>query len=367
MIRRYLPRSTEELLRFYERYVSPVSLIAGFVSDNLILLRRVDLWTTNALFSFYLAVASFGIVFLNLAETGRIQSRRLQKITPFVPIVMQFAFGGLFSGYLSLYSRSATFAVSWIFVIGIAALLLGNERFTRLYVRFSFQVSLLFFVLFSFLIFYLPVVLRQIGPQMFLISGGTSLVVIMLFLALLRFLVPEIVKRQLKTVAISIISIYAVFNVLYFSNAIPPLPLSVKEAGVYHSVSRPSAGGYTLSFEPQPWYEQYLSFNLIYHRATGEPVYVWTSVFAPAGLSTTILHEWQHYDTATRSWQTVAAVPFVIYGGRDSGYGGYSEIPNPQPGGWRVNVITQYGQMIGQIFFTVVNVPAPVPLVSTSV
>jgi hypothetical protein len=367
MMRRYLPKSTEELLRFYERYVSPISLVAGFVADNLILLRRVDLWTTNALFTFYLSIAAFGIVFLNLAETGRIRSRALQNITPFVPIVMQFSFGGLFSGYLSLYSRSASFAVSWVFVIAIAALLLGNERFTRLYVRFTFQVSLLFFVLFSFLIFFLPVVLSQIGPAMFLFSGAVSLAGIALFLLLLRALVPEIVRRQFKTVAISILAIYAVFNMLYFSNAIPPLPLSLKEAGVYHSVIHPTAGGYAVSTEPEPWYQQYLNFNLSYHRAPGEPVYVWTSVFAPSGLTTTILHEWQHYDATTRSWKTVAAVPFVIYGGRDGGYGGYSEIPNPQEGGWRVNVITQYGQLIGQVYFTVENVASPVPLISTTV
>lgn len=367
MIRRYLPRNTEELLRFYERYLSPVSLVAGFVSDNLILLRRVDLWTTNALFTFYLAVAAFGIVFLNLAETGRITSRFLQKVTPFVPIVMQFSFGGLFSGYLSLYSRSATFAVSWIFVVGIAALLIGNERFTRLYVRFAFQVGVYFFVLFSFLTFALPVLLKQIGPVMFLVSGAVSLFIIVLFLLLLRKLVPEVVKRQLRVVSAAIAGIYLVFNGLYFSNAIPPLPLSMKEGGVYHLVTRPASGGYSLTGEVAPWYEQYLNFNTTYHRTTGEPVFVWTSVFAPAGLSTTILHEWQRYDATTRTWQTVAAVPFVITGGRDAGYGGYSEISNPQQGGWRVNVITQYGQMIGQVYFTVENVETPVALSTTTV
>lgn len=364
MIRRYLPRSTEELLRFYERYVSPVSLIAGFVSDNLILLRRVDLWTTDALFLFYLLVAASGIVYLNLAETGRIANRALQKATPFVPIAMQFAFGGLFSGFLSLYSRSASFAVSWIFVVAIALLLLGNERFTRLYTRFAFQVSLLFFVLFSFLIFFLPVVFKQIGPVMFLVSGATSVVLVALFLALLVRLVPEIAKKQLKIVVASVATLFILFDALYFLNAIPPLPLALKEAGVYHSITH--SGDYTLSYEPLPWFERYLNYNTLYHRAPGEPVYVWTAVFAPSGLTTTILHEWQYFDPGSGSWQTIATIPFVISGGRDGGYRGYSEISNPKSGQWRVNVVTTYGQTIGRVSFTIVESTSSPELVQTT-
>lgn len=365
MIRRYLPKSTEELLRFYERYVSPVSLIAGFVSDNLILLRRVDLWTTNALFGFYLTISSLGIIYLNLAETGRIRSRLLQRVTPFVPVVMQFSFGGLFSGFLSLYSRSASFAFSWIFVVALAMLLIGNERFTRLYVRFSFQVSILFFTFFSFLSFLLPILFRQIGPMVFITSGVVSIAFIALFLVFLRFLVPEIAKRQLPRAIVSIAVIFVVLNGLYFSSAIPPLPLSLKGAGVYHDVVRTGLGYYELTKEPEPWYESFFQYNIQYHRAPGQPVFVWTSVFAPSGLSTTILHEWQHYDNETRNWETVASVPFVIEGGRDGGYGGYSELTNPAEGGWRVNVVTQYGQIIGRVYFTLTNVSSTPPVITT--
>lgn len=360
--RRYLPESTEELLRWYERYISPVSLIAGFTSDNLILLRRVDLLRSNALFFFYLTVASCGIIFINLAQTGRIRNPRIQKITPFVPIVMQFAFGGLFSGYLSLYSRSAAYALSWIFIIVLAALLLGNERFTRLYVRFTFQISLLFATLFSFLIFFLPVIFHRIDPAMFVGSGVTSLVIIALFLWFLAFFIPEI-RVQLPKVAVSIASIFVVFNVLYFFNVIPPLPLALKDAGVYHEVSRDAAGNYILEAEPLPWYEEFFRYNTIFHRAGAGPVYVWTAIFAPTALSITVLDQWQRYDDASRSWQTVATLPFYITGGRDGGYRGYTLLTDPPAGAWRVNVITQYGALIGQVSFTLEDVSSPPVLV----
>ena len=361
MRRPRLPRDTQELLHWYERYISPLSLVAGFLADNYILLRRVDLWTSNLLLFSYLTICALGIVLINLIETGRLRTPWALKVAPFIPVVVQFSFGGLFSGFLSLYSRSAAFAVSWIFVVLLAALLIGNERFTRMYVRFSFQVSLYFTVLFSFLIFYLPVILRQIGPYIFLASGGLALVGVTLFFLLLRFLVPERAVPERTKVARRVAVIFVVFNILYFTGAIPPLPLALKEAGVYHGIAR-AGDEYHLFYEPLPWYQQYLNYNTVFHRTENEPAYVYTAIFAPSGLSVTVFHEWQYWGDREGAWVTAETVPFYIVGGRDGGYRGYSVKSGLEPGSWRVNVITQYGQTIGRVSFQVVDVPSPVAI-----
>jgi hypothetical protein len=366
MIRRYLPKSIEELVHWYERYVSPLALVAGFISDNLFLTRRVDLLRTNLLFFIYLVVAALGVAIINVIETGRIKTPWVLKAAPFVPLAAQFAFGGLFSGYLSLYSRSASFPASWIFVLLLAALLLGNERFTRLYARLSFQVALYFTVLFSFLIFFLPVIFHSIGPYMFLASGVASLAAIALFSYALSFIAPELVRAQQTEIARAVAIIFILFNALYFLGFIPPLPLAIKEAGVYHSVVREPDGTYELLGEPLPWYEAYLRYNTVFQAAPGESAYAYSAIFAPAGLSTIILHQWQRYDTATNSWITTDTLRFEIEGGRDGGYRGYSMKSGITAGKWRVNVITQYGQIIGRISFTVVDVPAAVPLVESA-
>lgn len=366
MIRRYLPKSAEELVHWYERYISPISLVAGFLADNYILLRRVDLLRSNLLLFSYLIVAAAGIILINAIETGRIQKSWAVNVAPFIPVVVQFAFGGLFSGYLSLYSRSAAFPVSWIFVIVVAALLLGNERFTRLYTRFTFQAALYFTVLFSFFIFFLPVVFHAIGPYMFLLSGIVAVAVFAAFLSLLFTIVPEMVRKEQTAVARSIALIFIGFNVLYFAGAIPPLPLALKDAGIYHSVTHLPDGSYGLSGEPVPWYEAYLHYNTAFHRAPGESAYAFSAVFAPSGLSTVILHEWQRYDVPTKRWVTTDTLRFTIDGGRDGGYRGYSIKTDPAAGAWRVNVITQYGQLIGRISFTVVDAASPLPLVESS-
>ena len=360
-----LPRNIEELAQWYMHYISPLGLIAGFLVDYLILLRRVDLWTTNLILFTYLALAALCILLVSLIQTGRLRQPWLVAAMPLLPVVAQFAFGGLFNGFLALYSRSAAVAASWIFVILLAALLLANERFVRFYMRFAFQVGIFFTTLFSFLIFFLPVIFHRIGPYMFFASGVASVALIALFLYAFSKIVPEVVQRDRTTIARTIATIFIVFNILYFTGAIPPLPLALKEAGVYHAVAR-TGDEYRLLYEPLRWYESYLRYNTTFHRAPGEPAYVYTAVFAPSGLSTTVFHEWQYYDEAGDTWVTDETIPFFIVGGRDGGYRGYSVKTRPAEGLWRVNVITEFRQLIGRVSFEVVEVEAPVPVQSVT-
>jgi uncharacterized membrane protein len=361
MIRKYLPRSTEELMHWYERYVSPFALIAGFLVDNFFLLDRVDVFLGNVFLLSYLTLAALCIAALNYIQSGRVQQRHILAIAPFIPVAMQFAFGALFSAYLALYSRSAALAVSWIFVILVAALFIGNERFRRLYERLSFQTSVFFIALFSYLIFFLPVIFKKIGPGMFFFSGTVSLLIFTLLMYALDRLIPEKVRQSRTQIARSIAAIYLAFNVLYFTNVIPPLPLSLKTAGVYHEVSR-AGGDYVLQAEPIPWYKSFLNYNTAFHRAPGQDAYVFASVFAPTDLSTLIVHEWEYFDPTLEEWVTKSVVQFTITGGRDAGYRGYSIKNSPEEGKWRVSVKTKYGQIVGRVNFTVVPVPVPVAL-----
>jgi hypothetical protein len=366
MARRYFPKNVEELVHWYERYVSPVSLVAGFLADNFILLRRVDLLRSNLLLFSYLLIAALGIFLINLIESGRVRTPWLLKVAPLLSVVVQFSFGGLFSGYLSLYSRSAALPATWVFVVALAALLIGNERFVRLYTRFTFQLTLYFTVLFSFLIFFLPVVFHQIGPYMFVTAGFVALALVAVFVRFIRFFMPELVKRERTRLARSIAVVFLVFNTLYFVGAIPPLPLALKDAGVYHAVTRQADGSYTLEGEQTPWWDVVFPYNPTFHRTAGETIYVWSAIFAPSGLSTSILHQWQHYDEASKQWVTVSTYGFPINGGRDGGYRGYSNKSDVEDGAWRVNVTTQYGELIGRISFTVVTVATTTQLIEVT-
>src|SRR3989338_4238871 len=356
MPRPRLPKSTEELIQWYERYISPVTLIAGFTLDAIIF-RQVDLWFSNILLFSYLAIASVCILLLNMILTGVLRGRSWIVAAPFLPAIIQFAFGGLFSGYVILYSQSAALAVSWIFVAILAALLIGNERFRHLYKLFSFQMGLLFFGVCSFVSFFLPVVLGRVGTPVFLLGGAASLAVMFFVFRLNARLVPTGAGER-EEVMQAVGAIFLLFNILYFSNAIPPLPLALKKAGVYHNVER-QGDGYVLTAEPVPWYESYLRYNTVFHKTACETVFVYSAVFAPAKFSTTILHEWEFYDEKAQSWVKTATFGFPITGGRDGRYRGYSLRDNLEAGKWRVNVKTGTGLIIGRIAFTVEDVPAP--------
>ena len=348
-----LPKDSAEFARWYGRYFSPVALVAGFVVDTLYLTSRVDLWQTNALLGAYLVLAGLGILATNAIEAGRIRNARIVAVAPFVAILVQFSFGNLFSAYLSLYGRSAAFAGSWVFVALVATLLVGNERFIRLYARVPFQISIYFVVLYSFLIFFLPIIFRSLGTEMFLLAGAASLVLTALFLLALSRVARARMRLALLSTVRSVIIIFLAFNVLYFSNLIPPLPLALKEAGVYHSVERQSGGMYRLMGEALPWYEPYLRYNTVLHLTQGESAYVFTAVFAPTGLSTPIAYEWEHREDG--EWIPRGRIAFSIMGGRDGGYRSYSMLEDPEEGMWRVNVLTPDGRIIGRVSFTVIR------------
>lgn len=360
MIRKYLPRSTEELIRWYERYVSPFSLLVGFLVD-VIAVKALDLWQYSFVLFFHLTLSLVGIFALHYLASRKLEHSLILRVAPFIPVFIQFSFGGLFSGFVLLYSRSAGLALNWIFIVLLAVLLLGNERFRRLYTTFPVQITIWYVALFSFLIIYAPVISKILGPQTFIVGGIMSLVVVGLVFLIARGMMPEVAKESRALLARNIFGAFFVINILYFSNAIPPLPLALKDVGVFHSVSR-SGGNYAVSYEPIPWQKFYWRYNKVFHYAPGESAYVYTAVFAPTGISTTLIHEWQRYDDGLNEWITEETIGFAISGGRDGGYRGYSIKRITNPGDWRVNVKTTYGQLIGRVSFDAWPVSEPVPL-----
>jgi hypothetical protein len=356
-MRRFLPRSTEELILWYERYVSPISLLVGFALD-VSASQVLELRTYGLVLIGYLLIATVSLLSLHLVERGR--AALMRPVAQFLPVFAQFAFGGLFSGFVILYSKSASFATSWVFVVLLATLLLGNERFRRLYGTLPVQVGILFVALYSFCIFYLPILFSSVGDLFFYLSGAFAFAGTGLFLLGIAYTLPELWKESRVSSVRGIVSLYVLINALYLVNAIPPLPLALKDAGVFHSVVR-SGTTYTVTYEPREWYEVYLRYETEFRRLRGEPVYVYTAVFAPSGISTGLVHEWEWYDPVHGEWVLHDEVPFPISGGRAGGYRGYTLQRTLPDGDWRVNVKTDFGRTIGRVNFNVVTVTeAPV-------
>jgi len=343
----------ELIINFYdkhERHISSVALLGGFVFDNFTL-QRIDLLFENLVIIFYLVLSGGGVVLRNYLDECPPKSKFFKKVYDFLPLFIQFAFGGLFSGFFIFYSRSVTLSSSWPFVLMLLILLIGNEFFKKQYQRMTFQMSVYFVAIFSFLIFFIPILIKNISPLAFILSGVLSLLVIYLFILGLKKIVPIKYNKSRINLRNSVVSIFILINVLYFSNLIPPIPLSLKDAGVYHNIQRVN-GSYLVTDEDTKWYKEIFKRDTIYLNQK-EGAYVFSSVFAPTDLNIKVVHDWQYFDEEKDEWTSTGEISFPILGGRDGGYRGFSKKENVFTGKWGVDIETERDQIIGRVRFNI--------------
>jgi len=335
----------------YESYMSSVTLILGFIFDFLTL-HRIDVFWDNFFIVLYIILAGVSISIISLYEEGRLEGKFFEGLYEFLPFTLQFSFGGLFSAFVIFYSKSASFFTSGVFIVALVFLLVGNEFFKQKYQKIVFQLGIYFVSMFSFLIFLVPVLFKRMGDDLFILSGISSLVLIGLFSFVLSKFSPHGFLGNRNYLVASIVGLFVLINILYFTNIIPPIPLALKTGGVYHSVVRNSDGTYSVTGEKENrWYRRII--REIVHIKTGEPLYIFSSVFAPTDLNTTIFHNWQYYDEKENKWKSASKIPFKILGGRGNGYRVFSKKENIFVGEWRVDVESERGQVIGRIRFDI--------------
>lgn len=337
-------------LNRYERQLIPSVLIVGVLIDALTF-RSLQLSSTFILLAIYLAV-TISFIFYQHRVDARAQpsagefTRYLRALTP---LIIQFFFGTLLSSSLVFYWFSGALSVSWPLLLLVAALMSGNEVLRHYFLRPTVQFGVLVFILFSFFSQLGPYIFNSLSVGIFVLSGAFSLLlsVVLLWLLAKQSLNIKKIKHQLL---ITTGVIFVVMNGLYFLNIIPPIPLSIRDAGLYYSVTR-QGSDYELVGPEENLFDRWLPGQNIV-LAAGDPLYAYTSIFAPAKLSITIYHRWEFYNEETRDWETRSRLSFNISGGRDAGYRGYSQKSNLESGRWRVTVETQRGQILGRIPFT---------------
>jgi hypothetical protein len=333
----------------YEAYLMPVFLTLGFIVDTFTL-RRVDQVFDNVILLTYLVLAAISIVVLYSYFPS------LKKIRTYAPLLMQYAFGGLFSGLVIFYFKSSSFIISFPFLIILVILFIGNDFLHRKYQKLLFQTVVFYIAVFSYSILIVPILIKRINIWTFLLGSLVSLIIIYSFIWLLKKV--TVYKKFFKQIYIAIPVVFSLFVFLYVTNIIPPIPLSLKESYVAHDVTPnfsrdTSKKTYSITLEDNPWYIFWSKYSRNLHIGANEPVYVFSSVFAPTDLKSTIFHEWSFFDSATNRWEKVDNIPMEIIGGQEDGYRGYSYKQNMSVGTWRVDIETQTGQIIGRIIFEI--------------
>ncbi|MGM0628851.1 MAG: DUF2914 domain-containing protein [Patescibacteria group bacterium] len=334
----------------YERFLIPGALLFGVITDAL-LFSSINFRFAFTILFLHFTVSGLVIAFIHLYNEGFLRyGKVLRLLRIFSPLVLQYTFGALLSGFLIFYWFSSSFMASWPFIFIIVVLMVSNDLLRRYYLWMYVQVGVYFFITFSLFVLVLPFIVKSVGTVVFLAGGVLSLFVIALYLyALSRFL-PKIYEKRRGLVSI-VASIFILMNVMYFTNIIPPVPLNLREAEVAHFIERDN-GDYLLKTEDKDFFA-YLIPGKRVHLTKGDRLYFFSSVFAPVWLGADIVHHWQYYDSDQSKWTTRSRVSFPIVGGREEGYRGYSFIENVTGGKWRVLVENSRGQVIGKEGFKV--------------
>jgi hypothetical protein len=350
-------RELKALYLKYERLLIPGMLVFGVIVDT-ITFRSINIRTAFTILIMYAIIAGMVIVFLNIQKTEEVSGSLRQYFSLAAPLVLQFTFGALLSASLIFYWFSGALSVSWPVLLLIAFLMVGNDVFRHYYLRPVVQISVYYFILFSLASVMLPYALNSISAWVFVGSGALSLFLIYEYLRISSRWIPHIWRLR-EAFVLPIVLIFIGMNLMYFFNLIPPIPLSLTEADVCHNVVRVD-GDYALLAEKESFFARIMPGTTI-HVAAGEPVFIFSSVFAPADLNTRIVHRWQRYDEGQGKWIDVSEPSFPVSGGREDGYRGFSHSSNVSPGRWRVDVTTERGQVLGRIRFRVERTEGEAP------
>ena len=339
-------------LERYKHHLSAASMVVGFGVDNL-LLGPVDIPSTQIIIALYIALAAAAIALLHLSEVGG-EAGVLYRWRNLFPMAIQFALGSVWSGLLVFYSRSAVIAASWPFLLLLLAIFIGNEVLRHHVARLVFSTILLFFAGFSYAIFLVPIYVHAIGTWVFMLSGAVAVLAFTVFLYVLTVIGSTAFAPARMKILGGAAGVFALINLFYFVNILPPLPLALADSGVYHAVKK-VGDSYAATAEDQSWYRTLIGDPII-HLKAGEAVYAYSSVFAPIRLSARISHRWEWYSPKAGRWLPRGTVSFTVSGGRNGGYRGYTIKHDPADGDWRVEIETQDGNLIGRIRFRIEHV-----------
>lgn len=351
LLQRLYDQRLKTLYQRYERWFVPGMLLSGFLLD-VVTFRTLQIETTLALLGGHAFIAGLAVFYNNVFDGGQQipKGKFFQYLRFLFAFVAQLSIGSLLSSALLFYWYSGAFFASWPVLVLLVLLVTTNEVFRAAYLKPAVQLGLYVFVLFSYFSILLPFIFSSLSPWLFVLAGVVSTFLGILLARLLAQLVPT-VKTEFPRIATAIVIVTIIMNTLYFLNVIPPIPLSVRDAGIYEDIQL-HQGEYVLTGQTESWLGRLLPGQTIY-TTPSENVFAYTAIYAPAELTTVIFHQWQFYDPIEGKWVDKDRLSFTIRGGRNEGFRGYTFKSRLTPGRWRVTVETSRGQVLGRVPFTV--------------
>ena len=347
---RYKNSAFRSFIRRHSKYAPILFFIGGFIFDTLTL-GRIDRTYDLTVLCLHMTSLSIVLYLYNLADDGKWKNTFLARYEEYLPLAIQFFFGGLSSAYVIYFSRSVSLSKTASFFIILVLLLIANEFLKKRISNKYLQFGVYYFISFTFFTFMIPVFLKELNTSIFLISGAVSLVSTLVLLTFIYSKSPSTRKEiKLGKMIAIILVVYGIINLFYFLRLIPPVPLALDKGIVAHDVVLKN-GNYEVTYESEESFIFWRKHKLDYNYTPDQRVYIFSSIFAPTDFKKSIFHRWRKYNDKTKEWITVDDIGYDITGGRDGGFRGYTYKSNVTPGEWEVQVLTEEEQVLGVIGF----------------
>lgn len=330
-----------------------IAFMGGFAWDALTLSRVDNTFDLIILTGYLIGAAVF--MLYGFSDAFNPQNKFLIQLKKHHQTITHFLLGGLFSAYVVFLFQSVSFSRSLIFFAIIAAVFVFHEFVKLEKSKIYFQLGILFVTGFLYLIFVLPIILKQVGVAIFIVSAIVSGIFTLGLMYSLRRSSKEIRENlDIKKASAGLIGVFAMISVSYSMNWMPPVPLALKDAMIATYITRVD-GNYTIAVKDPKWYQIWRRYSKTYSLKEDGAIFCYASVYVPRGIETQIAHKWLFYDETKKEWIRTDQIPYGISGGRSDGYRGYTLKEKLKVGKWKVQVLDSREAILGVIPFEIVE------------
>jgi hypothetical protein len=348
-----LRENLKQKMHKYKKWEPLAFFTVGFLFDAM-LLHRIDDPLMLVHQATYLTLAALIIAWDVFSEEGKGSVPGwLNWFWKFRVGILHFLLGTLLNVYTIFYFKSGSFLGSIYFLILLAMLLFLNEVRPAQLSKHFLRNCLFGLCLISYMNILVSIICGSVGPLVFFLAIAVAYLV---HSAYMRFLSKRIDnKKLLRDIRIPFLIIAGIYGILYITKVLPPVPLSVKYIGIYHSVKK-ADDEYQLGYNRSKWLF-WQSGDQTFNARPGEKVFVFAQVFSPARFKDQLYIQWRFHDPKT-GWQDRDRLALNIVGGREEGFRGYGTKGNYEPGDWRVSIETKDEREVGRIGFEIVPTEA---------
>ena len=345
----------------HEKRLEVAFFVGGFIFDILLLESPDNLFAILQQVGYLLVVAALIHYELLFRARSWRPGKWVRKVWSWRNLALHFCLGSLLNLYSLFYIKSASFFSSIVFLVLMIAFILANELPIVKRAKVSAKVGLYAICLFSFFSIIYPILVGFVGWIPFTFAVISTILV---FWIQAKLLMQSMNDRLLlaRAMLAPALSVMAVFIVFYSQGWIPPVPLSVKEQGIYHSIEKRD-GKVLLSFE-KTWWKFWQTSNSDFRAEIGDKIYFYAQVYSPTRVTDQVAIHWLQKD-AKGKWMSSDRIPMSVQGGRVDGFRGFAFKSNYTPGEWQVRVETSSGIEISRHYFDVIATESSGPRVFT--